>query len=403
MQWRSSRSIVAVAGLFRGAYAAVARADVLEPFLIACLLASHVFTLLYLWLFSPNFRDFQIFYESGRAWLAGRDPYLPALSNMNPPAFVVAFTPLSALPIRVALIVWWLLNAAAAVAAVRVLVRETGLRLTRRHVLIAAAFVGTDSQLILSQLVWLLMLPAVLGWRGYRRGRDVSAGIWWGVVFAVKPIFLPLLLGMMWRRRYRGVGTAIVTGAVISLAGWIATGTAAYGSWIATGAQVFWFQLPLNASVLGLLWRAGLPKALTAGIWLASIAAIVVMTRWRGRPAHPDRDLAVWLVACLLVAPLGWIYYLPLAAGPLIAWHRAHPWPPRAWLLVAGLFWPSGLWSYPITRNPTTFETIIACAYGASLIALWALVQFREGGPMALPSWAVSRDVLAMSPSADSR
>src|SRR5262245_59007506 len=62
-----------------------------------------------------GFPDFQMFWDSAMALRQGGDPYLDPAAlthgpNMNPPAFVVAFLPLTALPASWAAWVWTALS-----------------------------------------------------------------------------------------------------------------------------------------------------------------------------------------------------------------------------------------------------------------------------------------------------
>jgi len=344
--------------------------DVAETLLLIALIVWLTMGPQYLFTASPDLRDFQTFYASGRAWLAGQDLYASTGQNMNPPAFVLATVPFALLPLRTSLVIWWIVNAIAAAIAIRIVLQETGFRLTRVHVLIALGFAGTRSQLFLGQTAWLLMLPATLGWRAYRRGDDARAGVWWGLLIAVKPIFLPVLLGFLWRRRYRTAGATIATGAAISLVGLLGGGIAGYRSWLSTGHGVFWFFRELNASILGMVSRVGLAPSWRFALWVLLCASVVALTWRRRRIPQADADALTWVLVSLLIAPLGWVYYLPLALGPFVAVTSTHRWPRWSWVAMAGLFWPPGvLWSPTAAPTPV----LIASLYGLSTLALWWL------------------------------
>jgi hypothetical protein len=201
------------------------------------------------------------------------------------------------------------------------------------------------------------------------------------VVIAAKPIFWPMLLLFVARRRWVGAVAAVVAGALVSLAGLLAAGPAAYRSWAAAGLSVDWFHFALNASIFGGLCRLGLARDLAVALWLSLSAAVLVVTWRAGRAAdEPDADTLCWVVAALLVAPLGWLYYLPLALGPLAAVSATHPLSGRQALLTAGLFWPVGLmWlptSEPLPRPP--LDVLVSSAYGLGLAGLWGGVVWNR-------------------------
>jgi Glycosyltransferase family 87 len=321
---------------------------------------------------SPDLRDFQTFYASAHAWLSGQDLYASTGQNMNPPAFVVLTAPLALLPMRASLVVWWILNAIAAVAALRLVMRETGLRIGRGHVLVALGFAGTKTQVFLGQTAWLLMLPATLGWRAYRRGQQWRAGAWWGLAIALKPILLPVVAGLAWRKQYRAVAGALAAGAAVSLFGLLGGGVAGYRAWLNTGHNVYWFFREMNGSILGFLSRVGLAPSPRFALWVA-LSAVVVAATWyrRRRHADPDADTLTWVLVSLLVAPLGWVYYVPLAVGPLVAVSARRGFPRWSWIGLAPLFWPPGLlWS---PQDATQTPVVVASLYGLGVLVLWWL------------------------------
>lgn len=65
--------------------------------------------------------DFNVFYHAAREALAGRDPYQSSLAGwtpyLYPPLLALLLTPLAVLPLPVAAYVWFVINAASAIAA----------------------------------------------------------------------------------------------------------------------------------------------------------------------------------------------------------------------------------------------------------------------------------------------
>jgi hypothetical protein len=62
------------------------------------------------------------------------------------------------------------------------------------------------------------------------------------------------------------------------------------------------------------------PPRVLLTLWALSIIVLVIAIYKRiASDRRPDLAWALIVLGSLLVSPLGWIYYLPLAAGPLVA------------------------------------------------------------------------------------
>jgi hypothetical protein len=356
------------------------------------LLVRYMFTAL-------DMNDFGKFYYSARLFLDGADMYgpNPATSipvapdesrhfwNMNPPHLHLLMLPLALLRPAWALAAWWLLSLAALVTSLRVVARELGLRWTSRGLFWTAfwltIFSPTSITLFTGQLGLLLMLPVTLAWRAARRDRWTTAALLIGAAASVKPfllIFLPWLA-------LRGDRTApaMVSAALACFAAGLAVfGLDAHRAWLGALASMNWTWVPLNGSIAGLAGRtmARSPRftplvEAPALAWTLSVAAaaaialtsLLAVARDRS-PQAVDRAFAVLLLTALVVSPLGWIYYLFLAAGPLFAlWRtlaaRESPWRDRLILLaVPGLVWPVAMTSlWRLTPwGPLTFGSVYA-------------------------------------------
>lgn len=327
--------------------------------------------------------DFRSFYSSAVAWRHGSDPYVQPASagpnaNMNPPAFVALFSPLAVLPIWPATVAWLAFNVLAFLLSLWLVARELGRPPTRNWIIVTVAFAGSQSQISLGQVAWLCMLPATLCWRDWRRGLDARAGLWLGLLVAIKPIFLPVLGIALLRPRWRLLSSALATIGVISLFGGMACGWDAYPSWLRAGATVGWYALPLNASLRGVFARLGASPALV-GAWWLSVAALLWATAKVLAPkqASVDGQLAAGFLTSLLVSPLGWVYYIPVAIGPLLGvldLRRLSWW---QWLGLAGLFWPVGLAWAPVASQlqQTPWNATVGSLYFVGLLTLWFSVR----------------------------
>lgn len=273
-------------------------------------------------------RDFGAFYASGRAWNQGADVYSAGrtdLPNLNPPSMVaLVFAPLARLPLPMAGILWQCLGVAALVFVVirgrRELAVDTATAITALGALlvtVAARYVWLEGQ-----ITWLLMMPATLAWIAYRRSAPILSGVWLGLIVAVKPFFAITAVAL-------GIPVALTTAAVaaaITAVGVLVTSLTPWQQWLALGSgiSVTW---PSSAS----LWTLGtrlvgatphdvvawtsLPVAVAVCTFVVAIAGVAAAF------AQDNRD-ARWTIAiglALLVSPLGWIYYVPLAWGAVLA------------------------------------------------------------------------------------
>jgi alpha-1,2-mannosyltransferase len=330
--------------------------------------------------------DFYVFYESALAWRNGSaDLYTTThdFPNLNPPHFVVAFAPLTLVQPRVALIIWFALNIGAAVCATVLIWRELALPRSFSAIGLAIAFAGltTGLQFGLEEAqptgVFALLLTGA--WYAARRRHEKLAGVLLGLLVSVKPFFVCVLLVQTLKRQWIVLVWAAMAGVSALIAGLALAGVHSYVRWVEVGRQVSWFIYPLNASIMGVVARAGLAWS----AWFAASAIVVVVTVLAVRQS--DRADAAWLVsglASVLISPLGWLYYLPLLAGPLTAVARQRP-----AILAAGVgfLWPLPLLMMLIPVN--TWTVVIVFSIPAwSLLGIWACAVRQSLAPSCLRS-----------------
>jgi len=275
--------------------------------------------------------DFSIFYRSALAWRMGGTMYPADHVNLNPPAVVVAYAPLTYVSTQTAQTIFTLLG----VGCVIVSSRWISKAIPRTPSLVLASIVlAVDAgwiNLWLQQEGLLLMLIVTAAWIADREHRDLSAGGWAGLAIYAKPFLAVLILYWVWRRRWRRIAATFATGSVLLLVGAALAGPAAYGSWWRSLGLAPAPYAPLNASLLGLWSRTFFgsefapalirePLAVLITAWTVSLVALlwVIVRRIAADRDNVDRTWALVLMGSLLASPLGWIYYLPIVAGPLL-------------------------------------------------------------------------------------
>ena len=213
----------------------------------------------------------------------------------------------------------------------------------------AASFIG----LKLGQVGFVLTAIVTAAWSAERKHRPLASGIAIGAAIYAKPFLGLLLLRAIWRRAWTTTVAAVVVALAFVLFGLLVGGWSSYVAWNDRLHNIEWvgYTLNLNGSVTGLLTRTltsvapafhvrPLVVVKSINLWLA-VADLCVLAAlvWRTREAEIDQSWAAILLGSLLLSPLGWIYYLPIAIGPLVGvWQRAtrvtRGWLALGWLLA---------------------------------------------------------------------
>ncbi|MFN7917566.1 MAG: glycosyltransferase family 87 protein [Vicinamibacterales bacterium] len=296
--------------------------------------------------------DFGKFYFATKAWAAGGSLYAPNIAtrmlvggewreflNMNPPHFHLLVLPLTRLDLLPAFVVWTLVNAAAGVVAVMLALRELRWPLRAAAVLPTLVLSLTGGALnaiaATGQVTGLLLVALTLAWRDARHERWVACGLWLGVLIGVKPFLALFIPGLALTGRWRALVSAAAGGAGTFAVGVLTFGWPSHLEWLDSLESVSWAWSSMNASILGLAARCFsaspvftppvLAPSLTSVLWFVAALptawlSIVIARR------SVDHLFAGATLGALLLSPLGWIYYLPLALPSCLAlWQHRRP------------------------------------------------------------------------------
>lgn len=275
--------------------------------------------------------DFAIFYRSALAWRQGGTLYPTDRVNLNPPAVVVAYAPLTYVSSVTAQWIFTLLGVLCVAVSSRWIARVIPIA---PWMVLASIVLAIDAgwiNLWIEQEGLILMLLVTAAWLADRERRGVAAGVWAGVAIYTKPFLAVLIFYWAWRRRWLQISATLATGAVLTLIGAAFAGPASYVSWwhsLGLGPAPY---APLNASLLGLWSRTFFgsefapplihePLPVLIAAWSLSLVALGWAT-CRHIATHRDNIDAAWalvLIGSLLTSPLGWIYYVPIVVGPLL-------------------------------------------------------------------------------------
>jgi hypothetical protein len=334
------------------------------------------------------------------------------LWNLNPPHFHLLLLPLAWLSNDTAMWAWLVFSAACLLLAFKVLLAEVRIEWTplKRQLAVVGllAFIGTATALVTGHISFVLFLLLTLAWRDARYGRWTRSAVALGLGLSVKPFLLMLAPYYLWRRQWKATAALAGTVALCYLAGLLVFGIDNNRSWLERlRLAENWAWLPMNASIMGLLTRSFSPNlwytnmgplspetikamwlALGIPLGLLSLAAVAPDRSPRG----VDRAFGLLLVASLLLSPLGWTYYFPLALGPVlmlaVTWDRDRAaanrprWTRRQKLLVAsipGFCVP--LFGLDIGQPFPVFTAFFGSIYCWSLLLVWlalAIDGFRH-------------------------
>jgi Glycosyltransferase family 87 len=326
---------------------------------------------------------FSAFYTSGLRWMQG-GPMYAAVDAGNPnlvsPLFTaVVFGPLSLLPPQIVPAIWTAMGALALTASCRIIARELRLDSTSLWFYVgllsmtgAAAFTWRQGQ-----ITWLLLYPFTRAWLSLRHGQPLRAGLWLAVVIVAKPIVVVIAVLLPWRLWV----SAAIGSAVLTVAGILLTGWESLAGWLRALNYVRWISYPANASLWGLLVRLQtgaelsgsmetlrhLPWGLVgAALVLGGLCAVFAL-----RARTIDQRMTLAFLTMLLLSPLGWVYYVPLALAPMVA-----SWPQnRLAMMALACAWVPIWFIFPLQRPSAVVVRTIGSAYSIGLlfaVGAWA-------------------------------
>jgi glycosyl transferase family 87 len=349
--------------------------------------------------------DFGLFYASARQYLNHDSLYGPLLKpgtrqasdarNLNPPYVNLVFLPFAALPARLALLGWFLLNLCALGDSARIATREGIWKPLSLGGLAAGVFLlawaPMAALVITAQLALLVMWLVTRAWWAARRGDWRRAGLWIGTAAAAKLFLLLFIPYLVLRRQWGALGAAVLQIVMLVAAGALVFGPDAYLAWWRQFGEVTWQGHYMNASWWGVLERALHGSAVYRNLWSASwfvpvawavgaslVLALTCLRLARASTRDVDFSFALLIAAALLASPLGWVYYFWLGVVPLAAWVRSTRPLSAGTLLVALVLATAALWhaSATIWLQPSGLATItLGSVYFWALFGTWACLM----------------------------
>ena len=271
--------------------------------------------------------DFDTFHRSAQALLNDRHIYETGarLTNLNPPFFTILMSPFGLMEPTTAYSLFEVVMVLLTTASLVWMTAELRLRSWWAVLAMVVLLLGSPmlATLALGQIYPLLLLWLVGSWGADRRGMPKLSGVALGLVVAVKPTLLPILLWPAMRRHWQAVGAAVAVAAAATLLGIVVAGyenTLAYAKLLLDGSVSAYWD---NASIPSLAARLFTENEWAVPLAIAPLMVplayflglgVLVLTAVR---AGRDPDLSLWalVAAALLASPIAWNNYLMLL-GP---------------------------------------------------------------------------------------
>jgi glycosyl transferase family 87 len=332
--------------------------------------------------------DFAVNYRAGQRILRGETLYQTADGHYMFkyfPSAALIYAPFTALPIELAMAVWFLLSLGAFIANFRIIDRLVTQKRLAYSLAIAGAILAKYilHELRLGQInvfVMLLMLAsleALLGAPAWQA--ELIGGALAGIAVAIKPYAALLVLYLVVTLRWRSVAAALAALGICLLLPSALYGVAGNLGELREWASTLSGSTPAlltnvdNVSVLAFFskWldpaRAVPPTMVVLGTLAVLTMAIIVMG-WRRRDSCV-LDGALILTLIPLISPLGWDYnfMLALLAVTLIVNSRLAFSTPIRWLLAANF----------AVIALALYDTMGRAAYGAFM--RWSVTTINFG------------------------
>lgn len=310
--------------------------------------------------------DWRCFYESAAAWLRGGEVYSAAYrANYLPPPVALLIAPLVPFGLQGSFAIWTLINLALVFGTCRRILRARPEIPPTFLVLAVCSLLPASYVWIHGQWTWIMFACVTRAWLAKT---PRQSALWLTPVMMIKPPFLLLALALPWRI---GVPAAIIA-VLASLATVPILGVSLWADWWSMRLV----DIPLgffnNASLVGLVARIDYgvltvsPKARLDTVLLASAGVLAVSLLpgvWQSR--GDARWARAWLWA-ILVMPIGWLNYLPTAAGPILS--TANP-RTLAIVFAVWLLPRHAMWALAMTGGWVAFAS--ACLGIVSVLLLW--------------------------------
>ncbi|WP_169509078.1 glycosyltransferase family 87 protein [Actinopolyspora mortivallis] len=266
--------------------------------------------------------DHDVYRRAVDAWLHGENvmPSSSPITNEDPlpwvypPFALLTLAPLAVLPLKVDITLLYLLNTAALVVTFHLVLRRvwgSGDRLFCFALSLvlarASLFLGPVSGCFAQGQINIVLMGMVVA-DCLTRNPRWPRGMLIGLAAAVKIIPGAFVLLFLMRKNFRAAGTAVATGALATLAGFVIAFEASVKYWFTQGPAASAFGSPLrsNQTVLAVLNRTDLPAGLQISLWLLACVVLGGVTVYCVRNSSDTLSVMTIGLVALLISPTSW-------------------------------------------------------------------------------------------------
>lgn len=288
--------------------------------------------------------DFSSFYSAINALIEGDNPYKNLMStylptnkllpaNVNPPFVLLSFIPLMKFSYFTGMTIWLTCSLILGLIGVTITFyyafSPQFLKNNRLNLyLFYLAFFGTLMNVVTLQLGSVLLFFIMFGYHCYLRNRDSVAGIFWGIIIAMKLFPALLFFYVLKQGRYKVFAVMCITLILAWLFPLFLYGTVIYKQYFAMMPNVFWYGDSWNASIYGFLFRLFFDNDTLAYLIPIEVSYIILfcflllfyLKKLGPIQTNPinHQPFCLTLVMMLLLSPFGWVYYFPILLFPLL-------------------------------------------------------------------------------------
>ena len=247
--------------------------------------------------------------------------------NLNPPITVLIFKNIVNINPLSSITFWRICSLLFFIAAIIMLQRTYPAKGFQAFMQFAWALslAGFWHTLHLGQIYTFMLILLVMAWMLFKNNKPVAAGIFLGIVIAIKPNFILLALLLCVAGNWQLFLSAGVTAASISAIPLITNGFGIYRQWL-EASLVFtpnMLVFPGNNSFEGLSVRFG---SIAAGVTISLLSIILLIFYIYNSKPNKEKVISLGILISLLASPIAWTGYTILAL-PIFFSRKQWSWP----------------------------------------------------------------------------
>lgn len=341
-----------------------------------------------LWAFRTSApKDFGSFYASGTAFINKTNPYnyfsdnvfivkldgqsIPC-PNLNPPISLCFTTLFTILPLNVAYPTWQIISLLLYIFCIVILYKT--FHFHKLKILWGINLAGCWHTIELGQIYIPLLFLMVIAWILMEKKKYIIAGVFIGLLIAIKPNFALWLVIMAVGGLWQTSLSALITAALVSVIPLITTGQEIYLQWMSASSAYNGYILLGNSSFFGLAAKMGeinLGFILSFVVFFLGIF-VIIKYKPKNRSVH-----LIGLTLSLLCSPIAWTGYTIFLLPVLLTmkWNVIHK-------VVTIILSVPVLIMFSAVDQWQSFRIVFSWLYGFAILLLFGVTVYEilKGG-----------------------